>query len=96
MTRGPANAPDSVIFAWAAENSHIVLTCDLDFSQLLAVSGAAKPSVITLREHDVTVATMGEKVLRVLAENADVLARGALVMLDASRSRVRVLPLRAQ
>ncbi len=40
---------DSTIFDHAATNGHVVIKADTDFSMLLAVRGAARPSVILLR-----------------------------------------------
>lgn len=34
-TVGPGNAPDTALMQWARENNHVVLTQDLDFSQIL-------------------------------------------------------------
>ncbi|WP_423819297.1 DUF5615 family PIN-like protein [Salinibacter ruber] len=44
-----ADASDESILAYAAETDQAVCTQDLDFSALLAVSGRAQPSLITLR-----------------------------------------------
>ena len=41
---GAHNAPDSVLFAWARENSHIVFTHDMDFGAMLAATKAESPS----------------------------------------------------
>lgn len=46
---GMAHAPDSEIVAWAAAQRSVVITLDADFHTILALSGAAEPSVIRLR-----------------------------------------------
>lgn len=91
---GSLKAPDVEIFEWAARHERVVLTCDLDFSDILAASGANQPSVVVLRARDVTASIMAPRVALALHQNADTIKRGALVILDATRSRVRVLPLR--
>jgi len=91
---GAPNAPDTVIFEWAARNDRIVITCDLDFSQILAASRATRPSVLILRAQDVTAGSMGRTVASALLQHADALTDGALIMLDANRSRLRMLPVR--
>jgi predicted nuclease of predicted toxin-antitoxin system len=39
--------------AWARENGHVVLTHDLDFGTLLALTRANGPSVVQVRAQDV-------------------------------------------
>ncbi|WP_245538866.1 DUF5615 family PIN-like protein [Thermus oshimai] len=46
---GEVGPPDEVLFAWARESGYIILTADLDFSRLLALTGSKGPSVILLR-----------------------------------------------
>lgn len=92
-TVGAMTAPDAVIFAWAAECDRIILTCDLDFPQILALGGAGRPSVVVLRAQDASAAAMGNHVLTALKQNEDALQQGALIMVDAMRNRVRILPL---
>lgn len=41
--------PDSIILAKARDEQRVLLTCDLDFGQLMAASGENLPSVIILR-----------------------------------------------
>ena len=43
-TIGDIRAKDSVIMAWAREHGFVVFTHDLDFSALLAATGAGGPS----------------------------------------------------
>ena len=92
---GALNAPDAVIFAWAANHDRVVITCDLDFSQILATSGARKPSVVVIRARNVVAAVLARHVASVLLQNEDLVKQGALIMLDATRHRLRVLPLRS-
>lgn len=92
---GRLDADDGVIFAWAGAEDRIILTCDLDFTQILAVSGAGKPSVVILRAPDVTAAAMARSVAGVLRTHEITLKQGALIIIDAARSRVRILPIRS-
>jgi predicted nuclease of predicted toxin-antitoxin system len=50
---GPADARDSEIMAYAATHDYVVLTHDLDFGSILAVTHGGKPSVVQLRTEDV-------------------------------------------
>ena len=43
------DAADIKIMAYAAEHGNIVLTHDLDFSAILAVTQGTKPSVVQIR-----------------------------------------------
>jgi len=79
--------------AWARKNSCIVLTHDLDFSAILSATQGKKPSVIQLRSDNLDPEVTGPAVIRALAEAEADLHAGALLTLDASRMRLRVLPL---
>ncbi|MGD0155383.1 MAG: DUF5615 family PIN-like protein [Terracidiphilus sp.] len=46
---GKGDAPDSELLEWAAAHNGVLLTSDGDFSQLLALRGLSRPSVIYLR-----------------------------------------------
>ena len=48
-TIGDPHADDSTIMAWALANEHVVLTHDLDFGTMLALTHAAGPSVFQIR-----------------------------------------------
>lgn len=79
---------------WAADNSRIVFTHDLDFSALLAASGADGPSVIQLRAQDVLPDATGSQMVAVFRAHESELMQGAIVTVDMVSSRVRLLPLR--
>lgn len=46
---GEVGPSHEALFAWARESGYIILTADLDFSRLLALTGSKGPSVILLR-----------------------------------------------
>lgn len=78
---------------WARLNDHIVLTHDLDFGTLLALTQATGPSVIQLRCNDPLPVVIGQMLVEVLRDHEQDLRDGALAVLDAARSRVRLLPI---
>jgi predicted nuclease of predicted toxin-antitoxin system len=78
--------------AWALANQHVVFTHDLDFGTALALSHAAGPSVLQIRGQDVLPDHMGFVVIAALRQHESDLAAGALIVIDAKRFRVRVLP----
>lgn len=78
---------------FARENDFVVLTHDLDFGDILAATGGAKPSVVQSRASGIGVAQIGAQIIRGLAICTEELEAGALVTIDASRTRLRLLPL---
>lgn len=92
-TLGMADAPDAEIMAYARANDYIVLTHDLDFGAILAVTHGNKPSVAQIRAEDVSPDVIGKSVIDTLRDMAAELDEGALVTIDPSRARLRLLPL---
>ncbi len=90
---GDPRATDRAIMTWAFEHGYIIFTHDLDFGTLLAVGQAGGPSVIQVRTQDVTIGHLEALIVDALVRYADLLERGALITLDESKSRVRILPL---
>jgi predicted nuclease of predicted toxin-antitoxin system len=93
-TVGNVRAVDAEIMAWARQERRVVFTHDLDFGTILALTQKAGPSVIQVRTQDVTPAAIGAMVLGALRQFEDVLETGAIVVLDETRLRVRILPLK--
>jgi predicted nuclease of predicted toxin-antitoxin system len=75
-------------------NETVLMTNDLDFGAILASTKSVAPSVLLIRAQDIMPRAMELMLVRTLQEHAHTLVRGALIVLDASRARVRVLPLR--
>ena len=93
-TLGDPRATDATIMAFARSRGWVVFTHDLDFSALLAATGASGPSVLQIRAQDVLPAAIGEHVVRVLHAHAAAFDAGAIVTLDEATARIRILPLR--
>ena len=91
---GDVRVTDEELMRWAAAESRVVFANDLDFGALLAMSGVAGPSVIQVRALDLVPESIGAEVLAVLRAHTEALTSGALVTLDETRTRVRVLPIR--
>jgi predicted nuclease of predicted toxin-antitoxin system len=89
---GDPSATDHEIMAFARENDYIVLTNDLDFGAILASTQGVKPSVVQVRADDVRPGAIGQAVIDTLRQASAELHSGALVTLDAGRTRIRVLP----
>jgi predicted nuclease of predicted toxin-antitoxin system len=91
---GNPRATDREIMAHAVQHQRVVLTHDLDFGAILAASNLAAPSVVQIRSGNTDPDVIAAPVLAALRQMEPELAAGALVTVDTTRSRVRVLPLR--
>lgn len=92
-TVGDPRATDRTIMAWALTNQYIVFTNDLDFGTLLAATQAQLPSVIQVRTQDVLPESIGELVVAAFRQFEPQLEAGALMTIDKTRLRVRILPI---
>ena len=90
---GAADAADAVLMQHARDSAAVVLTHDLDFGALLALTGEAGPSVIQIRVPSPSPELVGPLVLQCLADHEAELSRGALLVLDAKKKKLRLLPL---
>lgn len=90
---GAKNASDETIMNWARAEAHVVVTNDLDFGQILALTHATGPSVVLIRGPKVLPSQIGDSVVECLKAHRQELEQGALVVIDHQRQRVRVLPL---
>jgi len=91
---GDPSAADAVILAHARSVGAIVFTHALDFGRLLALTHADGPSVLQVRTSDVTPQAIGQLVVSALRQSTEALRIGALITIDASTRRTRILPLR--
>jgi predicted nuclease of predicted toxin-antitoxin system len=89
---GAAYAPDTEIMAYACADDCVVLTQDLDFSTILALTKVQKPSVVQIRSEDLDPNNIGKLVLSALVEGKASLESGALLTVDSKRTRLRLLP----
>jgi predicted nuclease of predicted toxin-antitoxin system len=90
-------ATAEAIFERAARESRVVVSADTDFGTLLALREATSPSVnlfraASLRRADDQVAL----ILVALPSTEAALRRGAIVILERHRLRLRDLPIRRQ
>lgn len=90
---GSANVADDHVIALAVDQDRVVVAQDADFGTLLWQTGRAKPSVVYFRRQEKSV----EDLLPLLLDNlhairAD-LERGALIVFDDDRIRIRSLPI---
>jgi predicted nuclease of predicted toxin-antitoxin system len=90
---GSPDAPDTGIMAYAQAHGFVVLTNDLDFGFILAISHSKKPSVIQIRTGALGPDRIGGRVLGVLKTLSADIEEGAMVTVDPRRVRVHLLPI---
>ena len=90
---GYAAAEDVAIIEWARQEKRVIVTLDADFHALLALSGAASPSVIRIRIERLRAEALMELIQRVLSDWSSELAEGAALTVQPDRIRFRRLPL---
>lgn len=90
---GKRAAPDSVILLHARSVKAVVLTCDLDFGDILAATGSKPPSVLQLRPGRTRPEALLPRVLPAILKYSRLLEEGVLLTIDWKKSRARALPL---
>jgi predicted nuclease of predicted toxin-antitoxin system len=85
--------PDTSIMQKALQEQRIVLTFDLDFTDLLAASGDALPSIIIFRLKNTSPVFVSTRLMAVLSEYGNALSSGVIVIVEDYRVRLRRLPM---
>lgn len=85
--------PDPEILEKARREDRVLLTHDLDFARLLALSGATSPSVIVFRLADMRPESVNRHLDQVLQQAQNDLAQGAIISVREGQIRVRPLPI---
>jgi predicted nuclease of predicted toxin-antitoxin system len=93
VDEGLERLPNGQIFAKAAVERRVVLTFDLDFGEILALSGGKVVSVVLFRLHNTTAPHVIKRLEHVLAVAQGALDGGAVVVVEESRHRIRRLPI---
>jgi len=90
----PATAADAETLELARIEGKVVLTQDLDFSMLVALSNYGQPSLITLRLSSAKPDVVAQRLLDVLPTIEIDLTEGSAVSINDDSVRVRKLPIR--
>ena len=85
---------DREILQKAVQEGRTILTCDLDFGDLLAASGRSLPSVILFRTRNQTPNAITPRLFQVLESSRTALEEGAIVIVEDTGFRLRRLPIR--
>ena len=84
--------PNGEIFAKAVSENRIIITFDLDFGEIVALSKREKVSILLFRLHNTRTSHLINRLSTVLEDSAGALEQGAVVVVEESRHRVRYLP----
>lgn len=85
-------AADADIIACALRIDAVIVSHDQDFTNLLAATGASRPSLINRRVSYVDAARLAASIATVLLSAGADLARGAIVTLEDGGFRIHGLP----
>jgi uncharacterized protein DUF5615 len=77
----------------AIAEQQIVLTFDLAFGEIAALSQGQKASVVRLRLQNARTSHVIDRLVAVLADCGPALDHGAVVIVEESRHRIRALPI---
>ena len=91
--QGLQHLADDEIFRKAEAEGRCVLTFDLDFGEVAALTGGSKASVVLLRLGNPGWRRVVERLSTVFAESADAIAKGAVISVEETRHRIRYLPI---
>ena len=89
----PSDALDRDIVETAPQLGRAVVTQDLGFSAILALTGASRPSIVSLRLSDPRVDSVNLRLQQVLPDLQDDVATGIIATVEDDRVRSRRLPL---
>lgn len=84
--------PDREIFAKALAERRIILTFDLDFGEIAAMSQVGSPGVVVFRLRNARGNHVIDRLGAVLATSTAALGHGAVIAVEESRHRIRHLP----
>ncbi len=90
---GLQKLPDRLIFSKSLAGNRIILTFDLDFGEIVALSGEKSVSVVLFRLNNATAPFVIARLKVVLPATAEALGEGAIVVVQDGRFRVRRLPM---
>ncbi len=91
---GMQRASDKRVLAKALSEERIVLTSDLDFGYLMAISGLKLPSIVIFRLSDMRPDNVAAHLHRVIDRLSVELAAGCVVAVSDTSFRARRLPIR--
>lgn len=91
--QGLQRLPDAEIFQKAVTESRIILTFDLDFGEIAALSRGRAPTIVLFLACVTRLERVRERLARCLEELGAELAPGTIVVIEDARMRMRRLPI---
>ena len=89
---GLQTLPNGRIFTKAISEDRVVITHDLDFGEISALTHGERAGVIVFRLHNPRFVRLTARLSAVLADCVPALQAGAVVIVEEARHRVRHLP----
>lgn len=89
---GQASAPDEEVLSRTTAMGAVLITHDLDFAAILAITHGDRPSVVQIREDDISPEHFGKHLIAALHQVLTELEHGALLTIETGRTRIRRLP----
>jgi len=93
---GLGTSPDEDLLGYARAHGMIVVTADLDFPRLMALSESKGPGVLLFRGGNYSEREMADLLSRVLDEVGEEVLERSICVVDRRRIRITSLPLRPQ
>ena len=88
-----SGAKDAEILDYTAKNDMVLITQDLDFSALLALSGNSHPGVITIRLRFPSPENVNNSLKKLLDLQTEEQIQGSIIILEETKIRFRRIPI---
>jgi predicted nuclease of predicted toxin-antitoxin system len=85
--------PNGLIFKKAYKAKRILLTFDLDFGEIVALSGGKMMSVVLFRLHNTKTQHVIDRLKKIIEDSQKALEEGAVVVVEETRHRIRRMPI---
>ena len=89
----PSNSSDRKIVEAAKKEDRVIITQDLDFSQIISFSGEKIPALISLRLSSSRIEIINKRLEKVLPMIESDIEKGSIVVVEDNRIRSRHLPI---
>lgn len=90
---GLTSTIDDEIVVYAHENGYAIITFDLDFTRIVALSQKSFPSIITFRLGEINVSEFEELIRIYLPDLINDIVNGVLITIDSQGVRIKKLPI---
>ena len=85
--------PNGEIFKKGIKENRVIITFDLDFAEIAALTGGEKTSVVLFRLKNTRAPNVISHLSKVIQESLDDFEKGAVVVVEEFRHRIRYLPI---